>query len=68
MSMSDSRSMHYIHNVALATLPVIQQIVSGIASSLIVAALNSAEHSGRAVEGMNCLRPLKHWNRGFDPT
>jgi hypothetical protein len=23
------------------------------------------DHSSRAVEGMSCLRPLEHWNRGF---
>jgi hypothetical protein len=26
----------------------------------------SADRSGRAVKGMNCLRPLKHWDRGFE--
>jgi hypothetical protein len=26
----------------------------------------SADHSGRAVWGMNCLRPLEHWDRGFE--
>jgi hypothetical protein len=25
-----------------------------------------AGHSGRAVLGTKCLRPLKHWNRGFE--
>jgi hypothetical protein len=25
-----------------------------------------ADHSGREVKGMNCLRPLKHWDRGFE--
>jgi hypothetical protein len=25
-----------------------------------------ADHSGRAVLDMNCLRPLKHWGRGFE--
>jgi hypothetical protein len=25
-----------------------------------------ADHSGRAVKGMNCLLPLKHWDRGFE--
>jgi hypothetical protein len=25
-----------------------------------------ADHSGRAVHGMNCLRPLEHWNRVFE--
>jgi hypothetical protein len=25
-----------------------------------------ADHSGRAVLAMNCLRPFKHWNRGFE--
>jgi hypothetical protein len=25
-----------------------------------------AYHSGRAVQGMNCLRSLKHWGRGFE--
>jgi hypothetical protein len=25
-----------------------------------------AVHSGRAVCGMNFLRPLKHWDRGFE--
>jgi hypothetical protein len=24
------------------------------------------DHSGRAVKGMNCLRSLKHWDRGFE--
>jgi hypothetical protein len=24
------------------------------------------DHSGRAVYGMNCLRPLEHWDRGFE--
>jgi hypothetical protein len=26
----------------------------------------AADHSGRAVSGMNCLRPLKYWDRGFE--
>jgi hypothetical protein len=25
-----------------------------------------ADHSGRTVWDMNCLRPLKHWDRGFE--
>jgi hypothetical protein len=25
-----------------------------------------ADHSGRAVWGMKCLRPLEHWGRGFE--
>jgi hypothetical protein len=25
-----------------------------------------ADHSGRAVEGMNCLRSLEIWDRGFE--
>jgi hypothetical protein len=25
-----------------------------------------ADHSGHAVWGMNHLRPLKHWDRGFE--
>jgi hypothetical protein len=25
-----------------------------------------AGHSGRAVQGMKCLRPLEHWDRGFE--
>jgi hypothetical protein len=25
-----------------------------------------ADHSGRAFQGMNCLRPRKHWDRGFE--
>jgi hypothetical protein len=25
-----------------------------------------ADHSGRAVYGMKCLRPLEHWHRGFE--
>jgi hypothetical protein len=25
-----------------------------------------ADHSGRAVYGMKCLRPLEHWDRGFE--
>jgi hypothetical protein len=25
-----------------------------------------AGHSSRAVKGMNCLRPLEHWNRRFE--
>jgi hypothetical protein len=24
------------------------------------------DKSGRAVQGMKCLRPLKHWSRGFE--
>jgi hypothetical protein len=27
-----------------------------------------ADHSGRAVLDMNCLRPLKHRDRGFEST
>jgi hypothetical protein len=27
-----------------------------------------ADHSGRAVEDMNYLCPLKHWDRGFHST
>jgi hypothetical protein len=26
----------------------------------------TAAQNGRAVEGMNCLRPLEHWNCGFE--
>jgi hypothetical protein len=26
----------------------------------------NADQSGRAVEGMKCLRPLEHWDRGFE--
>jgi hypothetical protein len=25
----------------------------------------AADHSGRAILGMNCLHSLKHWDRGF---
>jgi hypothetical protein len=25
-----------------------------------------ADHSGGAVEGMNCFRTLEHWDRGFE--
>jgi hypothetical protein len=25
-----------------------------------------ADHSGRVVYGMNCLRPLERWDRGFE--
>jgi hypothetical protein len=25
-----------------------------------------ADHSGRAVYGMKCLRPLEHWDWGFE--
>jgi hypothetical protein len=25
-----------------------------------------ADHSGRAVQGMNCLRSLERWDRGFE--
>jgi hypothetical protein len=25
--------------------------------------MNHTDHSGREVSGMNCLRPLKHWDR-----
>jgi hypothetical protein len=28
--------------------------------------LGRADHSGRAVEGMNCLRSLERWDRGFE--
>jgi hypothetical protein len=28
--------------------------------------LRSADHIGRAVWGMNCLRPLENWGRGFE--
>jgi hypothetical protein len=27
---------------------------------------HAADHSGRAVEGMNCLRSLELWDRGFE--
>jgi hypothetical protein len=27
---------------------------------------DEADHSGRAVEGMNRLRLLEHWRRGFE--
>jgi hypothetical protein len=26
----------------------------------------TADHSSRAVWGMNCFRPLEHWSRGFE--
>jgi hypothetical protein len=26
----------------------------------------AADHSGRPVQGMKCLRPLKHWGREFE--
>jgi hypothetical protein len=26
-----------------------------------------ADHSGRVVWGMNCLRPLERWDRGSNP-
>jgi hypothetical protein len=28
--------------------------------------LNGADHSGRVVYGMNRLRPLERWDRGFE--
>jgi hypothetical protein len=28
--------------------------------------LQSSDHSGRAVEDMKCIRPLEHWDRGFE--
>jgi hypothetical protein len=28
--------------------------------------LDFADHSGRAVGGINSLRPLEHWDRGFE--
>lgn len=28
--------------------------------------LFSCDHSGCAVKGMTCLRPLEHWDRGFE--
>jgi hypothetical protein len=27
---------------------------------------SQSDHSGRAVWGMNCLRSLEHWDRGFE--
>jgi hypothetical protein len=33
--------------------------------NLILVSICSADHSGRAVYGMNYLRPHKHWGRGF---
>jgi hypothetical protein len=26
----------------------------------------TADHSGHAVQSMNCFRPLEHWGRGFE--
>jgi hypothetical protein len=28
--------------------------------------ISEADHGGRAVKGMNCLRSLERWNRGFE--
>jgi hypothetical protein len=28
--------------------------------------IEAAGHSGRAVQGMKCPRPLEHWDRGFE--
>jgi hypothetical protein len=28
--------------------------------------LEITDHSGRAVQGMKCLRTLEHWDRGFE--
>jgi hypothetical protein len=33
---------------------------------LTVSVLTHADHSGRAVYGMKCLRSLEHWDRGFE--
>jgi hypothetical protein len=27
-----------------------------------------ADHSSRTVSGIKCLRPIKHWDRGFQST
>jgi hypothetical protein len=33
---------------------------------IIISMSKLADHSGRAAQGMSCLRPLKYWDRGFE--
>jgi hypothetical protein len=39
---------------------------SGLSQSLGPTSRTCADHSGCAVWGMKCLRPLEHWERGFE--
>jgi hypothetical protein len=38
----------------------------GLWDHIIVLAVDAADHSGRAVSGMNWLRSFERWDRGFE--
>jgi hypothetical protein len=54
--------LHHLHIMGLVSL-----ISNWLENWINVQENNTADHSGRAVFGTKRLRPLEHWDRGYEP-